>query len=68
MEEIIKQVLPNNLFHKDTKYLINPTGRFVIDGPIADCGLTSRDIIVNSYGEMARHGAAVAFLGKIQQK
>ncbi len=63
MEEIIKPTLPNNLLHKDTKYLINPTGRFVIGGPVADCGLTGRKIIVDSYGGMARHGGG-CFSGK----
>ncbi|WP_218460921.1 methionine adenosyltransferase [Rickettsia sp. TH2014] len=63
MEEIIKQALPSNLLHKDTKYLINPTGRFVIGGPVADCGLTGRKITVDSYGGMARHGGG-CFSGK----
>ncbi|BBJ32233.1 S-adenosylmethionine synthase [Rickettsia asiatica] len=63
MEEIIKQALPSNLLHKDTKYLINPTGRFIIGGPVADCGLTGRKIIVDSYGGMARHGGG-CFSGK----
>ncbi|MEY4463937.1 MAG: hypothetical protein RLZZ81_908 [Pseudomonadota bacterium] len=63
MEEIIKPTLPSNLLHKDTKYLINPTGRFVIGGPVADCGLTGRKIIVDSYGGMARHGGG-CFSGK----
>jgi len=63
MEEIIKQALPSNLLHKDTKYLINPTGRFVIGGPVADCGLTGRKIIVDTYGGMARHGGG-CFSGK----
>lgn len=63
MEEIIKPTLPNNLLHKDTKYLINPTGRFVIGGPVADCGLTGRKIIVDTYGGMARHGGG-CFSGK----
>jgi len=63
MEEIIKPVLPSNLLNKDTKYLINPTGRFVIGGPVADCGLTGRKIIVDTYGGMARHGGG-CFSGK----
>lgn len=63
MEEIVKQALPSNLLHKDTKYLINPTGRFVIGGPVADCGLTGRKIIVDTYGGMARHGGG-CFSGK----
>ncbi len=67
MEEIIKQALPRNLLHKDTKYLINPTGRFVIGDPVADCGLTGRKIIVDTYGGMARHGDG-CFSGKIRPK
>ena len=63
MEEIIKPTLPSNWLNKDTKYLINPTGRFVIGGPVADCGLTGRKIIVDSYGGMARHGGG-CFSGK----
>lgn len=63
MEEIIKPILPNHWLNKDTKYLINPTGRFVIGGPVADCGLTGRKIIVDSYGGMARHGGG-CFSGK----
>lgn len=63
MEEIIKPVLPANLVDKDTKYLINPTGRFVIGGPLGDCGLTGRKIIVDSYGGMVRHGGG-CFSGK----
>ncbi len=56
MELIIKQVLPAELLHKDTQFHINPTGNFVIGGPVGDCGLTGRKIIVDSYGGMARHG------------
>ncbi|BAW83253.1 S-adenosylmethionine synthetase [Rickettsia japonica] len=63
MEEIIKQALPSNLLHQDTKYLINPTSRFVIGGPVADCGLTSREIIVDSYEGVARNGGG-CFSGK----
>ncbi len=63
MEEIIKPVLPHNWLNKDTKYLINPTGRFVIGGPAADCGLTGRKIIVDTYGGLARHGVG-CFSGK----
>lgn len=63
MEEIIKPTLPSSWLNKDTKYLINPTGRFVIGGPVADCGLTGRKIIVDSYGGMARHGGG-CFSGK----
>ncbi|MEE8387439.1 MAG: methionine adenosyltransferase, partial [Acidiferrobacterales bacterium] len=55
MEEIIKPVLPAEWLDKDTKYFINPTGRFVVGGPVGDCGLTGRKIIVDTYGGMARH-------------
>ena len=67
MEEIIKQVLPAQWLTKDTKYFINPTGRFVIGGPHGDCGLTGRKIIVDTYGGMARHGGG-AFSGKDPSK
>jgi len=67
MEEIIKPVLPENWISKDTKYFINPTGRFVIGGPHGDCGLTGRKIIVDTYGGMARHGGG-AFSGKDPSK
>ena len=63
MEEIIKPVLPDSWINADTKYFINPTGRFVIGGPYGDCGLTGRKIIVDTYGGMARHGGG-AFSGK----
>jgi S-adenosylmethionine synthetase len=63
MEEILKPVLPAEWLHKGTKFFINPTGRFVIGGPVGDCGLTGRKIIVDSYGGMARHGGG-AFSGK----
>ena len=63
MEEIIKPVLPTEWITEDTKYFINPTGRFVIGGPYGDCGLTGRKIIVDTYGGMARHGGG-AFSGK----
>jgi len=63
MEEIVKPVLPAEWLHKGTKFFINPTGRFVIGGPVGDCGLTGRKIIVDSYGGMARHGGG-AFSGK----
>ncbi len=63
MEEIIKPVLPEEWISKDTKFFINPTGRFVIGGPVGDCGLTGRKIIVDTYGGMARHGGG-AFSGK----
>ena len=67
MEEIIKPVLPPEWLHKATKYFINPTGRFVIGGPMGDCGLTGRKIIVDTYGGMARHGGG-AFSGKDPSK
>ena len=67
MEEIIKPVLPANWLHADTKYYINPTGNFVIGGPVGDCGLTGRKIIVDTYGGMARHGGG-AFSGKDPSK
>lgn len=67
MEEIIKKVLPAEWLDKNTKYFINPTGRFVIGGPCGDCGLTGRKIIVDTYGGMARHGGG-AFSGKDPSK
>ncbi len=67
METIIKPVLPEKWLNKDTKYFINPTGRFVIGGPMGDCGLTGRKIIVDTYGGMARHGGG-AFSGKDPSK
>ncbi len=67
MDEIIKHVLPDNLISKDTKFFINPTGKFVIGGPVGDCGLTGRKIIVDTYGGMARHGGG-AFSGKDPSK
>jgi len=67
MEEIIKPVLPDNWLHAGTKYFINPTGNFVIGGPVGDCGLTGRKIIVDTYGGMARHGGG-AFSGKDPSK
>lgn len=67
MDEIILPVLPKEWLHKDTKYFINPTGNFVIGGPVGDCGLTGRKIIVDSYGGMARHGGG-AFSGKDPSK
>ncbi|MBP1151597.1 MULTISPECIES: methionine adenosyltransferase [Methylocaldum] len=67
MDEIILHVLPKEWLHKDTKYFINPTGKFVIGGPVGDCGLTGRKIIVDSYGGMARHGGG-AFSGKDPSK
>jgi S-adenosylmethionine synthetase len=67
LEEIIKHVLPAEWLHKDTQYHINPTGQFIIGGPVGDCGLTGRKIIVDSYGGMARHGGG-AFSGKDPSK
>ncbi len=67
IEEVIKKTLPKNLLGKETKYLINPTGRFVVGGPQGDTGLTGRKIIVDSYGGMGRHGGG-AFSGKDPSK
>lgn len=67
MEEIIKDVIPSNLIHNDTKFHINPTGNFEIGGPVGDAGLTGRKIIVDTYGGMARHGGG-AFSGKDPSK
>ena len=66
-EEIIKPVLPAKWLHKGTKFHINPTGKFIIGGPVGDCGLTGRKIIVDTYGGMARHGGG-AFSGKDPSK
>ena len=67
MEEIIKPSLPKKWIDKRTKYHINPTGRFVVGGPVGDCGLTGRKIIVDTYGGYARHGGG-AFSGKDPSK
>ena len=67
MEEIIKPILPSERLSQNTKYFINPTGRFVIGGPMGDCGLTGRKIIVDTYGGAARHGGG-AFSGKDPSK
>src|ERR1700681_818046 len=67
MEEILKPILPTKWVDKRTKYHINPTGRFVIGGPVGDCGLTGRKIIVDTYGGFARHGGG-AFSGKDPSK
>ncbi len=67
MEEVIKPVLPVEWITANTKFHINPTGRFVIGGPMGDCGLTGRKIIVDTYGGMARHGGG-AFSGKDPSK
>ena len=66
-ESILKPVLPNEWLSEDTRYHINPTGRFVVGGPVGDCGLTGRKIIVDTYGGMARHGGG-AFSGKDPSK
>ena len=63
MEEVIKKTLPAELIDSKTRYLINPTGRFVVGGPMGDSGLTGRKIIVDTYGGYARHGGG-AFSGK----
>jgi S-adenosylmethionine synthetase len=63
VENVIKKIVPAQFLSKNTKYLINPTGRFVIGGPVGDCGLTGRKIIVDTYGGYARHGGG-AFSGK----
>ena len=67
MDEIVKPVLPEGWLHTDTQFHINPTGNFVIGGPVGDCGLTGRKIIVDTYGGMARHGGG-AFSGKDPSK
>jgi S-adenosylmethionine synthetase len=67
MDEIILPVLPKEWLHPGTKYFINPTGQFIIGGPVGDCGLTGRKIIVDTYGGMARHGGG-AFSGKDPSK
>jgi S-adenosylmethionine synthetase len=67
MEEIIKRIIPVEMVDKNTKYFINPTGRFVIGGPVGDCGVTGRKIIVDTYGGMGSHGGG-AFSGKDPSK
>ncbi|MHB1947173.1 MAG: methionine adenosyltransferase [Gammaproteobacteria bacterium] len=67
IESVIKPTLPTEWMNKETKYLVNPTGRFVIGGPLGDCGLTGRKIIVDTYGGMARHGGG-CFSGKDPSK
>ena len=66
-EEIIDPIIPTEWIKEDTKIYINPTGKFVIGGPVCDCGLTGRKIIVDTYGGMARHGGG-AFSGKDPSK
>jgi S-adenosylmethionine synthetase len=67
IEKIVKKVVPSHFLTAKTKYLINPTGRFVIGGPVGDCGLTGRKIIVDTYGGYSRHGGG-AFSGKDPSK
>ncbi len=67
VEEVIRQVLPKEYLDKDTKFHVNPTGRFVVGGPMGDCGLTGRKIIVDTYGGYGRHGGG-AFSGKDPSK
>jgi len=67
MDEIIRPIIPAELLGNDTRFYINPTGRFVIGGPVGDCGLTGRKIIVDTYGGVARHGGG-AFSGKDPSK
>jgi S-adenosylmethionine synthetase len=67
MEEIIKPIIPAHMVDSNTKYFINPTGRFVIGGPVGDCGVTGRKIIVDTYGGMGSHGGG-AFSGKDPSK
>jgi len=67
MDEIILPVMPAEWIHKDTQFFVNPTGQFIIGGPVGDCGLTGRKIIVDTYGGMARHGGG-AFSGKDPSK
>ena len=66
-KKIIKKCIPKHLLSSSTKYFINPTGRFVIGGPVGDCGLTGRKIIGDTYGGMARHGGG-CFHGKDPSK
>jgi S-adenosylmethionine synthetase len=67
IEEVIKKVVPQDMVDGDTRYLINPTGRFVIGGPMGDCGLTGRKIIVDTYGGQGSHGGG-CFSGKDPSK
>jgi len=67
IEDIIKKIIPSELLNDETRYLVNPTGKFVVGGPHGDCGLTGRKIIVDTYGGMGRHGGG-AFSGKDPSK
>jgi S-adenosylmethionine synthetase len=67
IEEVVRKVIPHNLIDENTKYFINPTGRFVVGGPMGDCGLTGRKIIVDTYGGQGSHGGG-AFSGKDPSK
>jgi S-adenosylmethionine synthetase len=67
IEEVIKKIIPQDMVDGDTRYLINPTGRFVIGGPMGDCGLTGRKIIVDTYGGQGSHGGG-CFSGKDPSK
>jgi len=68
MEEIVKDVIPSELIHNDTKFHINPTGNFEIGGPVGDAGLTGRKIIVDTYGGMARHGGGAHSPARIRPR
>jgi len=67
IEEVVRKIIPENLLDENTKYFINPTGRFVVGGPMGDCGLTGRKIIVDTYGGQGSHGGG-AFSGKDPSK
>lgn len=67
IDQVVRKIVPNNYLTKDTKFFINPTGRFVVGGPVGDCGLTGRKIIVDTYGGYSRHGGG-AFSGKDPSK